>query len=116
MEGKLRSSDVGILIMMKIMSLEPIPTNLLGSMADLAAKRLKSGDVPGTDEAMRDLFDAHTLVFGVWWDDEIACVMLLKGRNTTPTATTESTAIPCLDQEDAEWHRLRFGEGPITRH
>jgi hypothetical protein len=98
------------------MDFKPMPTDLLARMADLAARRLESGDVPGTDQAMRDLFDAHALVFGVWWDGEIANVMLLKGRYADPTTTAKSTAVPCLDQEDAEWHRLRFGDGPLTRH
>jgi hypothetical protein len=93
-----------------------MPTNLLARMADLAARRLESGDVPGTDQSMRDLFDAHEFVFGVLWEDEVASVMLLKGRYTAPTPTANSTAVPCLDQEDAEWHRLRFGDGPLTRH
>ena len=98
------------------MDFKPMPPNLLARMADLAANRLESGDVPGTDQAMRDLFDTHSLVFGVWWEDEVANVMLLKGRNIASTTTAKSTAVPCLDQEDAEWHRLRFGDGPLTRH
>jgi hypothetical protein len=61
------------------MDFKPMPTDLLVRMAALAARRLVSGDVPGTDQAMRDLFDEHELVFGVWWEDEVASVMLLKG-------------------------------------
>jgi hypothetical protein len=41
------------------MDFKPMPTSLLASMAELAARRLESGDVPGTDQAMRDLFDPH---------------------------------------------------------
>jgi hypothetical protein len=98
------------------MAYQPMPTELLVKMVDVAAKRFESGDVPGTDHAMRELFEANELVFGVWWVEEIASAMLLKGRDVNVTQATKSTAIPCLDEEDAEWHRFRFGDGPLTRH
>jgi hypothetical protein len=96
------------------MDFKPMPTSLLASMAELAARRLESGDVPGTDQAMRDLFDPH-MHSHLGCGGRVRSQTLRYSRVDIPTAA-KSTAVPCLDQEDAEWHRLRFGDGPLTRH
>jgi hypothetical protein len=88
-------------------------------MVEVAAQRVIHGDVPETHQERLELFDEYEVIFGVWYEDteqEIACAMLLKGRDVSLSAANKVTALPCMGQENAELYRFLYGDGPPTVH